>query len=562
MAQAQDAVNSIVQSNQVTPQSPGEQAQKENQIPFNPQDYVPVPMPAVSGVHTGPVYAVTYDVASGIETVHDLQTGLASEGWIAGRELTDEVQENLIRSFSSLSSITSSVYPWSAQSRMFFTQTGGNFLCSGTMVDARMMITAGHCVHEGSGGSWSTGVSISPAWDGDDDAFGSSSASLLGSFTDWTNSSSWDGDMGFVRIDRPVGFLTGWFGYGWNSDNGWWSSTTWNMAGYPGSCFSGAPDQLYYGWGSWDLVGTYVVEADMSESCWFGGMSGSGVYHIDNGSRYVRANVSHGWGFPFSTTRMGSVRMTEGKFNFLRDTMIDGAYNTTQVDYTPMRVDLAGGQSSIIRAGESVSYNYLVYNTSNYNPASTSVDVDVYLSSNDFISTFDTKIQDHFFTWDFAAKSGVQVNATSTIPLDHTPGSYWLGIIIDETDYRTTDNDSSGWDAQPITVDEPLNSITMTGPTSAPTGTNVTYDITDAPTSATMYMYWSRFLTGSTISNHPFSIGSPYNLVETGTSSISGTWSVTGPVPSSMAGVTIYLEVRAEKNGYTYDSNYISLTGL
>lgn len=258
---------------------------------------------------------------------------------------------------------------------------------------------------------------------------------------------------------------------------------------------------------------------------------------------------------------MGCTRMPQGKFGFLDGSFIPDAYNNSQVDYTPMRVDLASGQSDSVREGDSVSYHYLVYNSSNFDPDSTNVDVDVYLSTNDFISTFDTKIQDHFFTWDFNAKTSVQVNATSTVPIGQCPGDYWLGIIIDETDYNTGDNDSSGWDAQPITVTEPLDSITLTRPAFANVGETVTYDVEGAPVNAPAFAYYSLSNTGSTINGHPFEIGYPVNLITTETTSSTGTWSISGVVPPALFNVKIWIEIRVDKGSYTYDSNTKTLRG-
>ncbi|KAA3606074.1 MAG: hypothetical protein DWQ01_17920 [Planctomycetota bacterium] len=567
LAQQDGTVNTVDTSTQVFPATQGDEGplRFESQVPKDRSSYLPAPMPQVSGIHTGPQQAISYDMISGEELVYDAPSTGLSHGWVVGRELADQVGESISRSFPGLSAVTSTSFPWSTHCRMWFTKFGLNYVCSGTLIDARTMMTAGHCVHEGSGGNWATNVSVAPSWDGDDDAFGSANGISLGSWTSWTVSGSYDGDMGWVRLDRPIGVLTGWLGYGYNSDNSWWSSAGFNLTGYPGSCFSGAPDQFYYDYGTWDSVGTYVVEADMSESCWIGGMSGGGIYYIDgSGNRYVYADVSHGWGWPSSTTRMGACRMTSSKFDWVLNTFIPGAYNTSQVDYIPLDMEVDMGGSSMRAGTAPSSMSYRVFNNSLYNPASATVHTDTYLSTNDNISEFDTLIQSHTFTWDFGAKSSVTVNYSTppTIPVDTVPGSYWIGVIIDELDYSTSNNDTDGWDAAPVTIIEPLNSITLSGPSSGAVGSTVTYDISDAPTSAPVWMYWSRTLGGTTINGHPFAIGSPYNTVASGTTSSTGTWTVSGTIPPALAGRTIWLEIRADKYGYTYDSYVKGLTGF
>jgi V8-like Glu-specific endopeptidase len=53
-----------------------------------------------------------------------------------------------------IGSNTHTVYPHRAVGKLFFTQPGvGDFVCSASVIDNRIVVTAGHCVHRGSGGS-------------------------------------------------------------------------------------------------------------------------------------------------------------------------------------------------------------------------------------------------------------------------------------------------------------------------------------------------------------------------------------------------------------------------
>lgn len=58
-------------------------------------------------------------------------------------------------------------YPYSAIGRLFFTIPGrGDFVCSGSVIAARLVLTAGHCVHSGSGNEqgWFTNLEFAPAY--------------------------------------------------------------------------------------------------------------------------------------------------------------------------------------------------------------------------------------------------------------------------------------------------------------------------------------------------------------------------------------------------------------
>jgi len=405
--------------------------------------------------------AVHYNVETGRETrrVLDLSSEI-TESWVTGRALRSEVPEwrGGYQTFDSPTAVTSTAFPWSAQCRMFFAQTGGNFVCSGTLVDAKTMFTAGHCVHEGNGGLFSTNVTLSPAWDGDDDGFGSASSIDLYTYSGWSDSGNRDWDIGFVVFDRPVGFLTGWMGYGFDNDDSFFSGSTFNFAAYPGcnnGCFcnfANCPNQLYYGNGGFDTVTNFQLTANLTSWCFTGGMSGGGVYFIDGaGDRFVYGDNSSRATTGCTITSNTWTRMTQTSFDDLDTVIIPDAYPAT-LDLVPLDVNAP----SSIRAGAVLSsLDYLVANASLANPPSDTYDADFYLSTNENISEFDTLIQNRSFTWDFAAKSSVRITSSANlprIPQDTEPGDYWFGMILNTADFNTNNNDTDGWDAAPVTV--------------------------------------------------------------------------------------------------------------
>lgn len=128
-------------------------------------------------------------------------------------------------------------FPTSTIGKMFFTQDGLDYVCSGTVIGQNTIITAGHCVKNGSG-SWSTNVLFCPsyyalgvntvgcwAWTG----FASTSSY-------WAVSNNLDGDYAcFVTnttgsaVAGSIGVTTGWLGLAWN-----WPSNQMEFAtGYP-----------------------------------------------------------------------------------------------------------------------------------------------------------------------------------------------------------------------------------------------------------------------------------------------------------------------------------------
>ncbi len=97
------------------------------------------------------------------------------------------------------------------QGKVFFSMGGGNYVCSGTIVNSEgkdQVWTAGHCVHGGSGGQWASNWAFVPAYDDDlanPRPYGTWTASYLTSRTAWTNSSDFSQDMGVAVMNTNFG---------------------------------------------------------------------------------------------------------------------------------------------------------------------------------------------------------------------------------------------------------------------------------------------------------------------------------------------------------------------
>lgn len=401
--------------------------------------------------------AVSYDPASGIETLHDLDTTSALRAaWTEGRASPDAVNEPGAagRSWTGdLFLAGSQAFPWSTQCKVYYQSGGFTYQASGTLIDGKYVITAGFVVHGGPGKTWNTGITVSPAWDGDNDQFGTSGYSSVATFTGWINTGSLDDCIGIIRLSRPVGHLTGWLGTTYSTLDSFYTSTTFNLAGYPATCYPGAPHELYYGFGSYDSATSTLLSADSYWSCPSSGMGGAGSYWLTSGNRYVVA-VHSGICTLCSPDRIYHTRLTQGKFDYLHNTFIPAGYSTTQPDYVALDVNVPAGTYT---AGDPIAgMNYLVANSSLYNPVGTQTySVDVYLSTNSTISTFDTLIQSHTFSRNFGPRDEVRNTVLNrpVIPANTPSGSYWIGVIVNVSDADNNNNDSSGWDAAPIDIE-------------------------------------------------------------------------------------------------------------
>jgi len=139
--------------------------------------------------------------------------------------------------------------------KVFFTKNGGNYVCSGTVVNtegADSVWTAGHCVHGGSGGTWHSNWSFAPAYDDDlvnKRPYGTWTANNLNAMTSWTGSSNYSSDMGVAIMNtlsgRHISTYLGGQGIRWN----YGKSVYENAFGYPAeSPFDGG--NLWRCWGT------------------------------------------------------------------------------------------------------------------------------------------------------------------------------------------------------------------------------------------------------------------------------------------------------------------------
>ncbi len=380
-------------------------------------------------------------------------------------------------------------FPWRMNTKlvMRFEDSGGTShwaVASGSMRDARAVLTAGHCVYDNNHNyGWAKEIWIYPGYDGNDwsvppdwavNAYGWGHGTYFGSLTGWTSSADWDYDLGIIGIDRAVGMLTGWFAWAYGGSCALHTSQTYHNASYPAEdCpLSGLHNGLdmYYWYGNFDACPGNQLElwtggGHCFDTVW-GGMSGSGAYYID-GSRYVHAVCS--------TSNRNDIgrycRQTESWVNFCNNTFIPNTRGST-FDLQPLDVN---AEPATIEAGSQTTLlNHLAANPTNNDPSSDNYSFRVYLSTNDNISASDQWLSTQNYNWDFAAMSSVRVNMLQvTIPVDTAPGDYWLGLVYDSgTDGNSANNDTDGWDAVPISV------VDTTPPTPNPmTFSSLPYEI-------------------------------------------------------------------------------------
>jgi hypothetical protein len=116
-------------------------------------------------------------------------------------------------------------YPYSTCGKLFFTQGGGDFAGSASVIAPNILLTAGHCVHNG--GVWSTNVTFFPSYPLTGIHF---SYSYEAAWTAWVNNGTVKYDYGMIWIDTALGHQLGWLGVLWNAST---TGRIWEAVGYP-----------------------------------------------------------------------------------------------------------------------------------------------------------------------------------------------------------------------------------------------------------------------------------------------------------------------------------------
>ena len=185
--------------------------------------------------------------------------------------------------------------------------------CTGWLINANTVVTAGHCIHPGgSGGAFypTSSYRVSPGYNGTSAPYGSCTARWTVTTNGWAANGDDRYDYGAIRQNCQIGRTTGWYGF-------FWTATT--LTGLP-TVINGYPgDKPLTQWRSTDLVRLTQAQRLFYQNDTTGGMSGSPVYYNRSGCG-VCAMAVHTYGLygspPFSTNNHGT-RITRAVYDNL-----------------------------------------------------------------------------------------------------------------------------------------------------------------------------------------------------------------------------------------------------
>lgn len=351
--------------------------------------------------------------------------------------------------------------------------------CTGSLIDSKHIVTAGHCVYDReyfplgnpvgnpppvrlTYNRNTTQIRVVPAYNNGNAPYCDAFAVTMMWFLGWTVSQNYDFDIAIVELDRPVGALTGWFGYGVRNDCAFYlpgpNGNYFINFSYPGRPLAMGM-QMYNQGGRFDSCagndcgGSNRPNQVIYNQLSYGGQSGSGFFALTGNplQRRIYAILSNGTENPDCT---GAPRINNPIFTALQNFI--QAHTPVGVDLVPLNCRATPAHPAEVVAGNRLTtFDFLVHNYSRTGHTAISQEVSIYLSTNDIITNADTLLGNITFSWNFGAKTSVRVNVTNNrplIPLNTAPGDYWIGVIVNINDANNGNNATVRCDVAKIRV--------------------------------------------------------------------------------------------------------------
>ena len=124
------------------------------------------------------------------------------------------------------------LFPARAMTHVLFkTATGRDSVCSGSLISADTVLTAGHCVQHKSYGGWNTDYRVLPGRNGPLAHFGECGVATVLTLKGWTVGNRREMDLAALKLDCTIGAETGHLGLKPTPPSG---EVSLSLQGYPG----------------------------------------------------------------------------------------------------------------------------------------------------------------------------------------------------------------------------------------------------------------------------------------------------------------------------------------
>ena len=302
--------------------------------------------------------------------------------------------------------------------------------CSGVLIDPYHVLTAGHVVDLSQGFG---ATKIIPAYNNSEMPYGNAYPTEV--YLPATFAVGTAADYAIIKLDRPLGTLTGWVGYGYNEDDAFFRTNKFLNPSYP----SAAPFEGKYLFNSKTIIDYVAADFLTAYRTGISGMSGSPAYNLFS-SNYISYGILITTGVKFN-------RITKQKFDAINKIIND---NTPALfDAIPLNTKCYPNNITNNTAPDSVTL--IIHNYSSEVKSNAAITIDVYISTDSIITTADTKIKTYTSTNNYTAKGFQSIKVTGLSAISKTSGTYYIGAII-SGDVNASNNTTSGNEVAKITV--------------------------------------------------------------------------------------------------------------
>jgi hypothetical protein len=291
--------------------------------------------------------------------------------------------------------------------------------CSAVLIDPYHILFPGHLLPQGWQGYRTR--KVYPACDQGN--FPYDYAQLEASYmaSNWAQCTGTDYEI--VKLDRPIGALIGWYGFGYNEDNFFVNNKFWSLtypmaSPYPGNVMYSSKHKMDYA----------LTDFLYSFRSAINGMSGGNLFNfISNGTP-----VTYGI---LACSGIKYIRITLAKYYYIKQ-ILD--YNTpSSFDLIPLYTNI---YPNYIQSGyDADSLTFYIHNYSSQNYTSGVASANIYISTDSIITGSDKLIQTINLTDNILAKTTSKIKVSEFITYDLTPGTYWVGAILSGDSYPSND---------------------------------------------------------------------------------------------------------------------------
>lgn len=334
--------------------------------------------------------------------------------------------------------------------------SGETSACSGTLMEAKYVVTAAHCIYthnpdtcsDGDSSCWVDDLEALPAYQNGEAPAGRSGYETILTWTDWTTNQMAEYDLAAIKLRYPLGAQVGWLGAGFYADDTFFTNNTFALSGYPeASPFNGEDMAFWSG---------QVSIADSSEDLLH--LNGS----FDSGWDGATLNADHGVAYAVissvnPTAGVTLTRITYDKFDAIRTFIQEGQPKEDGGNLTTFFVQ-ANPEWNF--PGQPLTgMNFILWNYSNSPLPHAAYPVDIYLSTDNRITTTDTYLGTYTHEGAFEANQGVRISLDQSLSLpeelhgsEPCGGIFYIGTIVDYSDANPHDNHSDFFQPESVWV--------------------------------------------------------------------------------------------------------------